>query len=113
MAPWAQDPLEAASAVCGAAPWASRLQMLGGWRRQYTWGSCTRATRGHSRRRVPQVRSPKAFTNRQLLFVKHWCNQQRFGVVLIVDLPLHAQRCWRAAHDSTGQQQQRTIQTCT
>ncbi len=77
MAPWAQDRLGAASAVCGAAPWASRLRMLGRWRRQYTWGSCTRATRGHSRRPVPQVRSPNAFTNRQLLFVKHWCNQQR------------------------------------
>jgi hypothetical protein len=43
-------PLGAASAVCGAAPWASRLRMLGRWRRRYTWGSCNRATRGHSRR---------------------------------------------------------------
>ena len=48
----------------------------------HTWGSCIRATRGYSRRPAPQVRSPNAFTNRQLLFVKHWCNQQRvrFGL---------------------------------
>jgi hypothetical protein len=67
------------SGQCGlwCRPRASRLRMLGRWRRQYTWGSCTRATRGHSRRPVPQIRSPNAFTNRQLLFVKHWCHQQR------------------------------------
>ena len=47
--PWAQCPLGAASAVRGAAPWASRLRMLGRWRHQYTWGSCSRATRDHSR----------------------------------------------------------------
>lgn len=51
---------------------------------------------------VPQVRSPNAFTNRQLFLVKPCCNQQRFGAVLIVDLPPSAQRCWRAVHDSTG-----------
>jgi len=47
-------PLGATSAGCGAAPWASRLRMLGRWRRRYTWGSCNRATRGHSRRRMPR-----------------------------------------------------------
>jgi len=39
-------------------------------------------------RPVPQVRSPNAFTNRQLFFVKHWCNQQRLGAVLMVDCRL-------------------------
>ena len=52
-----------------------------------------------------------AFTNRQLLFVKHWCDQHRFGAVLIVDLPPRAQRCWRAVNDSTGQQQQGVVET--
>ena len=39
------------------------------------------------------------FTDRQLLLVKHWRNQPRFGVVLMVDLPPLAERCWRAVHD--------------
>jgi hypothetical protein len=68
---------------------------------QYTWGSCNRATRGHSRCPVPQARSPNAFYRSTANFVKHWCNQ-RFGVVLMVDLPPRAQRCWRALHDSAG-----------
>ena len=45
MAPWAQDPLEAASAVCGAAPCASRLEMLGRWRAN-THGDHALALRG-------------------------------------------------------------------
>jgi hypothetical protein len=41
-------PLGAANAVSLPPLWASRLRTLRRWRRQYTWGSCDRATRSFS-----------------------------------------------------------------
>ena len=61
MAPWAQDPLEAASAVCGAAPCASRLEMLGRWRAN-THGDHALALRG-----VTLVTASRRFVRLMLL----------------------------------------------
>ena len=46
---WAQCPSERPMRFSVPPRGASRLRMLGRWRRQYTWASCNRATRGYSR----------------------------------------------------------------
>jgi hypothetical protein len=76
MAPWAQDPSERPVRFvvpplglhgCGC--------LEGGVAN--THGDHALALRGVILVAPSLSRSPNAFTNQQLLFVKHWCNQQR------------------------------------
>jgi len=74
MAPWAQDPSE--RPVRFVVP---LLGLLGCG--CFEGGVANAQGIIHSRYEgsfpSPRPNRPNAFTNRQLLFVKHWCNQQR------------------------------------
>jgi hypothetical protein len=119
MPPWAQRPLGAASAVCGAAPWgfsaADALAALeDGVADTDTHGDHAIALRGailaHP---VPQVRPPNAFINRRVLCLKHWRSQPRLGVVLILDLPPLVKDAGEASTTPWAQQQQRVVEMST
>ena len=74
MAPWAQDPSER--------PVRFVVPLLGLLGCGCFEGGVANAHEDHTlalRGVIPSPRPnrPNAFTNRQLLFVKHWCNQQR------------------------------------
>ena len=60
---------------------------------------------------VPQVRSPRALTDRRLLCLKHRCSQPGFGVVLIVDLPPCIRGAGGPSPTPCSRQLQRPVET--